>query len=191
MNKKTKALDKEQYENIIAIIRNGFEYDGHIFKPNNRLATMLVVQANIGVRISDIIKLRLDDIVRENGRYHLDIVEQKTGKERNFTVPAALYKFLEKYAKDNGIQSTARLFPICERAVQKQLKIVCDYLGVESISTHSFRKFYATEIYINNDYDIELVRHLLQHSSSAVTQKYIGISEKRVEQAINKHLCLA
>ena len=191
MNKKTKALDKEQYENIIATIRNGFEYDGHIFKQNNRLATMLVVQANIGVRISDIIKLRLDDIVRENGRYHLDIVEQKTGKERNFTVPAALYEFLEKYAMDNGIQSTARLFPICERAVQKQLKIVCDYLGVESISTHSFRKFYATEIYINNDYDIELVRHLLQHSSSAVTQKYIGISEKRVEQAINKHLCLA
>lgn len=191
MNKRTKALDKEQYENIIATIRNGFEYDGHIFKQNNRLATMLVVQANIGVRISDIIKLRLDDIVRENGRYHLDIVEQKTGKERNFTVPAALYEFLEKYAMDNRIQSTARLFPICERAVQKQLKIVCDYLGVESISTHSFRKFYATEIYINNDYDIELVRHLLQHSSSAVTQKYIGISEKRVEQAINKHLCLA
>ena len=191
MNKKTKALDKEQYENIIATIRNGFEYDGHIFKQNNRLATMLVVQANIGVRISDIIKLRLDDIVKENGRYHLDIVEQKTGKERNFTVPAALYEFLEKYAMDNGIQSTARLFPICERAVQKQLKIVCDYLGVESISTHSFRKFYATEMYINNDYDIELVRHLLQHSSSAVTQKYIGISEKRVEQAIEKHLCLA
>ena len=191
MNKRTKALDKEQYENIIATIRNGFDYGGHIFKPNNRLATMLVVQANIGVRISDIIKLRLDDIVRENGRYHLDIVEQKTGKERNFTVPAALYEFLEKYATDNDIQSTARLFPICERAVQKQLKIVCDYLGVESISTHSFRKFYATEIYINNDYDIELVRHLLQHSSSAVTQKYIGISEKRVEQAINKHLCLA
>ena len=191
MNKRTKALDKEQYENIIATIRSGFKYDGHIFKPNSRLATMLVVQANIGVRISDIIKLRLDDIVRENGRYHLDIVEQKTGKERNFTVPAALYEFLEKYARDNRIQSTARLFPICERAVQKQLKIVCDYLGVESISTHSFRKFYATEIYINNDYDIELVRHLLQHSSAAVTQKYIGISEKRVEQAINKHLCLA
>ena len=191
MNKRTKALDKEQYENIIATLRNGLEYDGHIFKPNNRLATMLVVQANIGVRISDIIKLRLDDIVRENGRYHLDIVEQKTGKERNFTVPAALYEFLEKYAMDNGIHSTARRFPICERAVQKQLKIVCDYLSIESISTHSFRKFYATEIYINNDYDIELVRHLLQHSSSAVTQKYIGISEKRVEQAINKHLCLA
>lgn len=191
MNKRTKALDKEQYENIIATIRNGFEYDGHIFKPNSRLATMLVVQANIGVRISDILKLTLNDIVLEGNRYHLDIIEQKTGKARNFTVPAALFEFLKKYATDNHIMPTSRLFPICERAVQKQLKIVCDYMGIESISTHSFRKFYATEIYINNDYDIELVRHLLQHSSSAVTQKYIGISEKRVEQAIEKHLCLA
>lgn len=190
MNKKTKALDKETYKEIITAIRKGFNYGEHVFKPNKRLATLLVVQANIGVRISDILHLTLSDVVYESGRYHLDIIEQKTGKGRNFTVPAALYEFLEKYATDNGIQSTARLFPICERAVQKQLKIVCDYLGVENISTHSFRKFYATEIYINNDYDIELVRHLLQHSSSAVTQKYIGISEKRVENALKNHLCI-
>lgn len=35
------------------------------------------------------------------------------------------------------------MFPITERAVQKQLHIVCDYLGYEGISTHSFRKWYA------------------------------------------------
>ena len=33
---------------------------------------------------------------------------------------------------------------------QKQLQIVCDYLGYEGISTHSFRKWYATEIYKAN-----------------------------------------
>lgn len=191
MNKKTKALDQDQYKEIIETIRKGFEYDGHTFKPNNRLATMLVIQANLGVRISDILKLTLNDIVKENGRFHLDIVEQKTGKARNFTVPAGLYEYLREYAELNKIMPTARLFPVCERAVQKQLKIVADYMGIDNISTHSFRKFYATEIYLNNDYDIELVRHLLQHSSSSVTQKYIGISEKRVEQAIEKHLMLA
>jgi integrase len=191
MNKTTRAIDKEQYNLIISTIRNGFTHNGSEFKPNNRLATALVVQANLGIRISDIIKLTLSDIVFENGRYHLDIIEQKTGKYRNFTVPNGLYEYLVEYAKDNGITKYARLFPVCERALQKQLKIVADYLGLVGISTHSFRKFYATEMYINNDYDIELVRHLLQHSSAAVTQKYIGISSKRVENAINKHLCLA
>ena len=46
-----------------------------------------------------------------------------------------------------GIRRNDLIFPITERAVQKQLWIVCDYLGYEGISTHSFRKWYATEIY--------------------------------------------
>ena len=97
MNKKTKALDKETYKEIITAIRKGFNYGEHVFKPNKRLATLLVVQANIGVRISDILHLTLSDVVYESGRYHLDIVEQKTGKERNFTVPTELYQFLKQY----------------------------------------------------------------------------------------------
>lgn len=192
MNIKTKALEKEQYELIIATIRNGFTYDnGKEFKPNNRLATALVVQANLGCRISDILKLTLSDIVKECGRYRLDIIEQKTGKKRDFTVPTALYNYLVKYAEENHIGKQARLFPVGERAVQKQLKIVTDYFGFESISTHSFRKFYGTEIYYANDCDIELVRQLYQHSSTAVTQQYIGVSNKRIDNAINKHLCIA
>lgn len=191
MNIKTKALDKEQYELIISTIRNGFTYDGHEFKPNNRLATVLVIQANLGCRIGDILNLHLCDIVKSCRRYHLDIVEDKTEKVRNFTVPELLYDYLVDYAHANHIGKYARLFPICERAVQKQLKIVTDYFGFESISTHSFRKFYGTEIYYANDCDIELVRQLYQHSSTAVTQQYIGVSNKRIDNAINKHLCIA
>ena len=55
------------------------------------------------------------------------------------------------------------------------------------ISTHSFRKFFATEIYKSSGYDIALVQHLLQHSSAAITQKYIGIQPQRIEQAIEEH----
>lgn len=192
MNIKTKALDKEQYELIISTIRNGFTYDnGKEFKPNNRLASALVVQANLGVRISDILKLTLSDIVYESGRYRLDIVEQKTGKVRDFPIPDGLYAFLKNYASENHINQRARLFPVCERALQKQLAIVAEHLGIDGLSTHSFRKFYGTEIYYANDCDIELVRRLYQHSSIAVTQRYIGVTSKRLEEAINNHLCLA
>ena len=74
--------------------------------------------------------------------------------------------------------------------VQKQLRIVCDYLDYEGISTHSFRKRYATEIYNANGYDIVLVQRLLQHSSAATTQRYIGIESQRIEQAIEGHTML-
>ena len=73
------------------------------------------------------------------------------------------------------------------KVMKKQLAIVCDYLGYDGISTHSFRKWYATEIYKNNGCDIALVQRLLQHSSAATTQRYIGIEPQRIEQAIQNH----
>ena len=183
MNKKTKALTTEQYKEIIQTMKEGFCG----CRPNERIATILVLEGNLGLRISDILSLRLCDIVRDGDRFRLEVVEQKTGKHRIFTVPLVIQQYIENYCLRNGIQKTDTIFPISERAVQKQLAIVCDYLGFEGISTHSFRKWYATEIYKANGYDIALVQRLLQHSSAATTQRYIGIEPQRIEQAIQNH----
>ena len=186
MNKKTKALTTEQYKEIIATMKEGFCG----CRPNERIATTLVLEGNLGLRISDILKLRLCDIVMDGDRYRLEIVEQKTGKSRVFTVPLVIQQYIENYCLRNGIRRDELMFPLTERAIQKQLKIVCDYLGFEGISTHSFRKWYATEIYKNNGYDIALVQRLLQHSSAATTQRYIGIEPQRIEAAIQGHATL-
>lgn len=186
MNRKTIALTTPQYKEIIQTMKTGFCG----CRPNERIATALMLEANLGLRISDILKLRLCDIVKDGERYRLSITEQKTGKARVFTVPLALYQFIRCYCLDNGISANEIIFPITERAVQKQLKIVCDYLDIQGVSTHSFRKYYATEIYKNNNYNIVLVQQLLQHSSTAVTQRYIGIQQKELESAIEKHLKL-
>ena len=186
MNKKTKALTTEQYKEIIQTMREGFSG----CRPNERVATALVLEGNLGLRISDIVKLRPCDIVLDADRYRLEIVEQKTGKRREFTVPLVIAQYIENYCLRNGIGKEDLMFPITERAVQKQLAIVCDYLGYEGIGTHSFRKWYATEIYKANGYDIALVQRLLQHSSAATTQRYIGIEPQRIEQAIEGHAML-
>ena len=183
MNKKTKALTTEQYKEIIQTMKEGFCG----CRPNERVATALVLEGNLGLRISDIVKLRLCDIVLDGGRYRLEIVEQKTGKRRIFTVPLVIQQYIENYCLRNGLRRDELIFPLTERAIQKQLKIVCDYLGFEGISTHSFRKWYATEIYKNSGYDIALVQRLLQHSSAATTQRYIGIEPQRIEAAIQGH----
>ena len=183
MNKKTTALTTEQYREIITIMKEG----GCGFRPNERVATALVLEGNLGLRISDIIRLRLCDIVNDGGRYRLAIIEQKTGKQRMFTVPLVVYQYIENYCLRNGIGRNEKMFPLTTRAIQKQLAIVCDYLGYDGISTHSFRKWYATEIYRNNGYDIALVQRLLQHSSASITQRYIGIEPQRIERAIEGH----
>ena len=183
MNKKTKALTTEQYTEIIKTMKEG----SSAFRPNERIATALVLEGNLGLQISDILKLRLSNIVRDGDRYRLEVTEQKTGKRRIFTVPLVIEQYIENYCLRNGIGWNDRIFPITERAVQKQLSLVCDYLGYQGISTHSFRKWYATEIYKANGYDIALVQRLLQHSSAAVTQRYIGIEPQRIETAIQNH----
>lgn len=191
MNKKTVALEEEQYKNIIDTIRNGFICDdGHIVKPNNRVATILVLEGNLGLRISDILQLRLSAIIRDGDRYRLNIIEKKTKKKREFTVPIEIYSYIQNYALENNINPAAKLFDISERTVQNHLQLVCKHLGYENISTHSFRKFFASSIYINSNYNIELVRVLLQHSSVATTQRYIGIQSKEIESALQNHIKL-
>lgn len=186
MNKKTIALTKEQYKEIIETMRTGF-LD---YKPNNRIATALILESNLGIRISDIVNLTLNKIVKDGDRYRLDLTEQKTNKKRVFTVPNELYQFIKQYCIDNEIKSNEKIFDISERQIQRHLKYVCDYLGFNGISTHSFRKFFATNIYLNNDYNIILVQELLQHSSPAITQRYIGISSKQLENALQNNLNL-
>lgn len=152
MNKRTIALSAEQYKEIIQTMKQGFSG----CRPNERIAAALMLEANLGLRISDIVRLRLSDIVKDGERYRLSIIEQKTGKACVFTVPLALYQFIRLYCMDNNISADAQIFPLTTRQIQKHLQIVCDYLGYTGISTHSFRKFYATEIYTKNGYNMRM-----------------------------------
>ena len=154
MNKKTVALTEEQYKLIITTIRQGFICsDGHIVKPNNRVATALSLEANLGLRISDILHLRLSDIIRDGDRYRLNIIEQKTQKRREFTVPTI-------------------------------------YIQMRNYLIYLKELYFATSIYVNNNYDINLVRVLLQHSSTVTTQRYIGLQSHEIEDALQKHIKL-
>jgi integrase len=188
-NKKTRALTDEEFSLIIQTIQHGFiTADGKKIKPNSRIATALCLQSNLGLRIGDIINLKLSDIVKDGSRYRLNITEQKTGKKREFTVPNDIYTYLQSYALEKSIRPNQKLFPITVRQVQKHLQITTEHLKLENIGTHSFRKFFAVSIYNNNNYNVELVRQLLQHSSVAVTQHYLSVSPQLLEQALQKHI---
>lgn len=180
------ALTTEQYRTIISVMRSG---KGSL-RANPRCAAVLIAEANLGMRIGDILRLRLADIVVDGKRYRLNITEEKTGKKRTFSVPNEIYNFFRDYATAQDLSPNDLLFPIKVRVVQHNLKKVCDMLGYKNISTHSFRKWYATDIYEQSGHDIVLVQQLLQHSSPTITRRYIGISDEKIEKAIASHVCL-
>jgi len=133
MNKKTLTLTVEQYHDIIDTMKTGFSG----CRPNKDMAMALIVEANIGLRISDILKLKLSDIVKDGDRYRLNIREQKTKKERFFTVLTEAYQHLKIYCLENNIKLDEQIFKFKERGVQNKLQKVCDYLGFPNAKTSS------------------------------------------------------
>ena len=173
---------EEQYTEIIKTLW----YGTYTIRRNRTIAVILQTEANTGLRIGDVMRLTLDSIIFDNGRYRFHIQEHKTKKFRTFTVPNPVYNMLYRYAKANGIKPNALLFPMSVRNVQKKLDQVTDYLGYRYISSHSFRKFFACRCYSESNNDINLVRTLLQHSDTATTIRYLGVSEDKVEKVLRK-----
>lgn len=190
MNKKCRPVTREEYEKIISLLRSGFDYHGQKVASKEKIADALVLEANLGIRIEDVLLLKLSDFIKDGSRYRIDIIEKKTGKKREFTVPLEVMSYIQEYSIKWGITKEQKLFSFRERNVQKYLKMVCDLLNLKDVSTHSFRKFYATEIYKNNNFDIRLVQLLLQHSSVLVTQRYIGVDAEKIEKAISGNVNL-
>lgn len=166
-------------------------------RPNDRIATILVLQANLGCRIGDIVTLTTNSIVKDGSIHRLNITEQKTGKKRYFIVPEPIVAFIEDYKKHTGI-TDGPLFPgtggleyLTKDAVWKQLQPVTRYLGLENVSSHSFRKSYALALYERTNHDIDLVRTVLQHSSVTITQQYLRRSDAQVEAALTAGVSIA
>lgn len=151
------ALTKEQYETIIKTIRDGSSF----FRPNERLANILICEANLGIRIGDILKLTPSSFVLDGGRWRLDIVEEKTGKKRKFTVPLLLKQHLDIYCLKRKILPNKRIFPINQRAVYNVLEKVTKYLGYKNVSTHFFRRFFATNIYESSGSPATLLHNIV------------------------------
>jgi integrase len=176
----TRPLELGEYKTIIKLFQTGFvNNDGTIFRINKQAALALQLQASLGLRIGDVLSLRVNNF--RNGK--LEIREDKTDKLQYRDINSNVYNYIKDYAIDNKLSQTDKLFNVKPRAVQKQLRIIAKYLGLSNIATHSFRKMYATIVYENNNHNLELVKELLNHTSIATTQRYIRVSQQAIDRA--------
>ena len=178
----TRPLEKDEFDLIINTIKNGYTYidefgKDRIRRPNHQIALILSVQATIGFRIQDILRLRLSDIRGDK----ISFREQKTKKLQYRQINLQFIESLQEYAAINKIDYNDYLFKMRRRNVQHMLQRATEYLSLDSIGTHSFRKFFAITVYKNSNNNIELVRNLLNHSTVAVTQRYINVDQDQID----------
>lgn len=183
----TRSLNDSEYKDIITTIRAG--YMDH--KPNEQIATILILEANLGCRIGDIMDMTTDSIIKDGDYWKLNIIEQKTGKKRSFIVSDKVKALIDKWTHNNGISAHEKLFDITSPAVWKALRQVTDYLGLDNISSHSFRKYAGERLYSASGHDIELVREFFNHSSVKTTQIYLRRTSAQMDSALNKIVSLA
>lgn len=185
----TRSLTHEQYEKLVKTIRIGYEYNGVKHRPNDQIATILVLQANLGCRIGDIVALTTESIIDDGGIWKLNINEQKTGKKRSFIVAKEVKAKIDEHCRINGIKE-GRLFDIEVHAVRKQLRAASAFLEYKDCSTHSLRKMAAQNIYEKTGHDIEAVCEYLNHSSINTTRVYIRRTDEQLEKAIMSAVCI-
>ncbi len=139
---------------------------------------------NTGLRISDILKLKVGDVYH---RTHMQLVEKKTRKFKLFRINPALQLEVERFCE--GKQLEAFLFesaPGVQLSRFQAWRIIHDGLewaGVEPAGCHSLRKTFGYHFYQRTK-DVALLQMIFNHSSPAVTLRYIGIHQDMMDQSL-------
>ncbi len=78
---------------------------GALKKDNPRYYLMWVIGTNLGLRISDILKLKVKDVQDQRGniRDSLEFTEQKTGKNRDIELNQEVKEALQYFFKKTGV----------------------------------------------------------------------------------------
>ncbi len=145
---------------------------------------------NTGLRISDILPLKVDDIFYDNGKYHdyLVLNEKKTKKEKKIKINNALRKAIEPYIKEHGLSKNDYLFPsnkggyIGRIQAYRVLKEAAELIGIENFGTHSLRKTWGYWTYKISKFNIGLIMETFNHSSPSITLRYIGVNQDQKDE---------
>ena len=153
------------------------------------------IAINIGLRVNDLLSITWEDIFKPGTKQFNEYFvpkEQKTKKVRqifiNKSFRAAVKEYL-KYVPDSKLEgyvfTNRQGNRLSDASVDKMLKLLEKELNLKNLSTHSLRKTFAYHLYMQTN-DISLIQEILQHSSVAVTRRYLGLTQEVKKKAYNE-----
>lgn len=150
-----------------------------VYEKGSKQYMLLAYALNTGLRISDILKANVQDSLKGIWKDR----EQKTGKEKIIEINAKLQLLIRDYVQEHQLQHTDYLFysnkgrdkPISRVQAHRIVANAGEMVGI-TLSSHSLRKTFGYMAYKNN-VDLSLLQYIFNHSSQAVTLKYIGVTQ--------------
>jgi len=159
------------------------------FDERNHL--MAKFQLNTGLRISDVVKIRHNDIFHENGNFkqYFELREKKTDKAKKIKLNDSIKKELKSFSKEHGLSGEDYFFRSRKGAshittvqAYRALKEAANALKIEDFGTHSLRKTWGYWTYKASKYNIALIMDTFNHSSERITLRYIGITQESKDE---------
>ncbi|CDN33782.1 site-specific integrase [Bacillus thuringiensis] len=159
----------------------------YLKEKNKRNYILFVMGINTGLRISDILKLKVGDVQRS----HISMREMKTGKQKRIQITSSLKRELKWFNEGREIEEyllksrKGKNRPIGRSMAYKILKSTAAEFGLDEIGTHTLRKTYGYHMYMQTK-NIALLMEIFNHSSEKVTLRYIGVNQDAMDKAMSR-----
>jgi len=161
-------------------------------RDNPRDHLLFLMGVNNGLRAGDLIKLRVKDVRDMKVGDTLTIKESKTQKENilvvNKTVHKALKAYLDKLKPDDEdflFASRKGNSHLQSQAVSKLVKKWTNAVNLKgNFGAHSLRKTWGYIQRTVHGVGFEIICKRYNHSSPAITMRYLGIQDKEVHSTL-------
>lgn len=157
---------------------------------------------NSALRISDLLPLQVKELFEIDlmPKDFFDVQEEKTGKKNRITITPKVKETLREYAEtypnivsiaENYIFFKKKTFPLGSAHIGRKmswqfLSKLCEEVGLKgNFGNHTLRKTWGYQARMAS-VSLEIIQHKLNHSSTSVTKRYIGITNDEIMDVCNK-----
>ncbi|MGL4569649.1 MAG: site-specific integrase [Clostridium sp.] len=175
--------------NYVEPIRDGTkvqEVGNYLRKYSERNYIMFIVGIYSGLRISDILSLRVRDIKSKD---YISIREKKTNKQKIFPMTPILKRELKKYCSDKDLDEylvKSRVGynrSIGRKQAYRILREAGEVFGLYNLGTHTLRKTFGYHFYKQYK-DVVTLQKIFNHSDPSITLHYIGVEQSHINRMI-------
>ena len=155
---------------------------------NMKHRTMLMMIYSGGLRLGEVVRLRIEDI--DSGRMMIHLRKAKGKKDRYTLLSETMLQQLREYyrvyhPREFLFGGAGERPHISERTVQQVFGHSLDRAGIRKPATvHTLRHSFATHL-LENGTDLRYIQELLGHRSSKTTEIYTHVSNRSLAKIVN------
>lgn len=176
MNYVEPIRDSEKIKNICEYLK----------KTNARNYIIFVLGIYSGLRISDMLNLRIRDLKNKD---YINIREKKTKKQKIFIINPYVKKELKIFCEGKDINEYVFKSrkginkPITREMAYHILRDVAERFGLDNVGCHTLRKTFGYYHYKQYK-DVLALQKIYNHSDPKITLRYIGIEQENINSTI-------